>query len=98
MGYIYVKQNDEPISIEYVSREKNINALFPDLVPSFWFENERHYLDDYVRCHDNPWIGSVGFPEYIHGFDCFDYSDNIKFIEIVDSDHLNVWREVRMEQ
>ena len=95
--YKWVKQNDEPISIEWVQREEDSCRLYEDLVPSFWFENERHYLDEYIRCHDNAWVSSSKFPEFIHGFDCFDYGIYIKFVEIVDDDHINVWRNVREE-
>lgn len=98
-GYAWVKQNKEPIQIEYrVFEDAYTTKLCDDMHPMFWFENEWHDLDDYSRCHDNPWIGYTDYPDYIHGFDCFDYSPDIKFVEIVDSDHLNVWREVRTEQ
>lgn len=95
---VWVKQNMEPISIEWVPREDGSCKLYPDFVPSFWFEDERHYLDEYIRCHDNVWVGDGNFPEFIHGFDGFDYSDYVKFVEIVDDDHVNVWRNVRGEE
>lgn len=82
--------NDEPIEIEYVADEHDESR---DFVPSFWFENRRHYLDDYVKVHDNPWFSSYdNFPNYIHGVEGDVYSHPL-FIELIDGEYVNVYRE-----
>lgn len=86
----FEKLNDEPIEIEYVADEHDESR---DFVPSFWFENRRHYLDDYVRVHDNPWFSSYdNFPNYIHGIEGDVYSHPL-FIELIDGEYVNVYRE-----
>lgn len=86
----FKKLNDEPIEIEYVADEHDESR---DFVPSFWFENRRHYLDDYVRVHDNPWFSSYdNFPNYIHGVEGDVYSHPL-FVEIIDGEYVNVYRE-----
>lgn len=91
MAYTYKKLNDEPIQIECVLDEHEESR---DFTPSFWFGNRRHYLDDYIRTHNNPWIGTPDFPEYIHGMEADVYVKPL-FIEILDSgDAVNVYEEI----
>lgn len=91
MSFTFKKLSDEPIPIEYVLDEHEESR---DFVPSFWFRNRRHYLDDYVRTHNNPWIGCAEFPEYIHGMESEAYVKPL-FIEIVDNgDAVNVYEEI----
>lgn len=86
----FEKLNDEPIKIEYVADEHDESR---DFVPSFWFENRRHYLDDYVKVHDNPWFSNYdNFPNYIHGVEGDVYSHPL-FVEIIDGEYVNVYRE-----
>lgn len=91
MSFTFKKLSDEPIPIEYVLDEHEESR---DFVPSFWFRNRRHYLDDYVRTHNNPWIGCAEFPDYIHGMESEVYVKPL-FIEIVDNgDAVNVYEEI----
>ena len=57
-SFIFVKQNKDPIPIESVPDE---HEEAYDFVPSFWWNNRRYFLQDFIRCHNNPWIGSVNF-------------------------------------
>lgn len=49
--------------------------------PYFQHNGKRYRLDDFIRCHDNPWIGNGNFPSYIHGYYAHEYYNPI-FIEI----------------
>lgn len=89
----YIKINDEPIEIEYVEDE---HEEARDFEPSFWLAaagyNRRYYLGDFVRTHDNPWIGGE-FPENIHGFESDEYWNPL-FVEILDGgEAVNVYRQ-----
>lgn len=89
----YVRLNDHPIAIEYVADEHDPDR---DFTPSFWYGNERHYLDDFVRTHDNPWVGGDwGWPDHIHGYEADNYYNPL-FIEVVDGgDAVNVYESAR---
>ncbi len=80
----------ENVTIEMVEDE-HLEEL--DFEPSFWFENRRWYLKDFIRCHNNPWVGADSFPEYIHGYDAENYFNPI-FIELVGDEAVNSYREV----
>ena len=41
--------------------------------PYFKHKGKRYYLDDFIRCHDNPWIGTSHYPSYIHGYYAREY-------------------------
>ena len=91
--YMFLKKNDQPIQIEYVADE---HLSERDFTPSFWFWNRRYYLADFIRCHNNPWIGSgLGddFPEHIHGFEADNYWSPL-YIEIVGGEYVNVYEEI----
>lgn len=89
MGREYRKLNDKPIEIECVEDE---NEGVRDFLPSFLFENQRHYICDYVRVHNNPWVGGE-WPEYIHGMEEGVYYDPI-YIEIINAgEAVNVYRK-----
>lgn len=88
----YKKLNDEPIEIEYVEDEHDEEK---DFEASFWFENKRHYLSDYIRTHNNPWIGGE-WPEYIHGYEYNVYFKPL-YIEIINGEGINVYREKEEE-
>jgi len=87
----FIKQNEEPIEIEYVEDEHEAEN---DFKPSFWFNNRRYFMDKFIRAHNNPWIGTgAEFPEYIHEFEADNYHNPL-FIEIVDGGSaVNVYKE-----
>ena len=85
-NYEYIKINDEPIEIEYIEDEHDETR---DFEPSFWVNNRRYYLNDFLRTHNNPWIGG-DFPEYIHGVETENYYNPI-YIELIGSDAVNVY-------
>ena len=96
--YKFVRQNEEPIEIECVEDE---HEEANDFKPSFWWENKRHYLEDYIRVHNNPWIGMTNdYPDYIHGRqeDGSPQSyENPLYVEISESgDCLNIYKEVAL--
>lgn len=68
------------IEIEYVEDEHDSEK---DFTPSFWHDNGRYYLDDFLRTHNNPWIFG-DYPEYIHGVEANSYYHPL-FIEVSDS-------------
>lgn len=83
------KLNDEPIEIEYVEDEYE---ELRDFLPSFWFENRCHYIHDYVKVHNNPWIRGE-WPEFIHGIEGDVYYKPL-LIEVVDGGAaVNVYQE-----
>lgn len=84
----YKKLNAEPVMFDFNDAEGKI---------SFEWRGERYYLDNFIRAHDNPYIGG-NFPEYIHGFEAENYFNPI-FIEIVDGgESLNVYQEEKVEE
>lgn len=69
---------------------KHIGTVVIDSVPdeheeirdyelSFWWNNRRYYLSDFVRVHNNPWIYD-DFPEVICGMESDNYSKHCLFI------------------
>lgn len=92
--YKFKKLNDEMIEIEYIPDEHG----YRDCEPSFWFENERWYLSDFIRVHNNPWLSLDEFPEYIHGMlndGTWRMYESPLFVELCDDgEHLNVYEEV----
>lgn len=88
-SFIFVKQNKDPILIESVPDE---HEEAYDFVPSFWWNNRRYFLQDFIRCHNNPWIGSVEFPEYIHAYEADQYVNPL-FIELIGDEHINIYEE-----
>lgn len=83
------KLNADPIPIEMVEDEHE-EAL--DFEPSFWFDNRRYYLKDFA-CTKNPWVGGE-WPDFIHGYEMETYYSPL-FIEVLDSEAVNVYKEVR---
>ena len=86
--YEWVKMNNEPIEIERVADEHEQEK---DYMPSFWFNNRRYYLDDFLRAHNNPWVVS-DFPDFIHGIESSNYYNPL-FIELIADEFINVWAE-----
>lgn len=91
--YSYKKLNDDPVEIEYVEDEHEESR---DFQASFWWDNKRYFLDDFTRTHNNLWISDDGIPDYIHGFDSFNYHDPI-FLELIGDSFVNIYREVPVE-
>ncbi len=87
------KLNDDPIEIECVEDE---HEEANDFKPSFWFENSRHFLEDFVRTHNNPWVGG-DWPDHIHAYEAEQYFHPL-FIELVGDQAVNVYREYEMEE
>lgn len=83
-AYVYEKQNDEPILIDYVAVDDDGEPVL-----AFWYGNEYHLLGDFVRTHNNPWVYD-DYPDYIHGYDAFDYVNPL-YVEIVGGDAVNVY-------
>ena len=87
--FAFEKLNTDPIPIEYVPDEHEEER---DYLPSFWWNNRRYFIDDFIRCHNNPWIGLGGsFPEHIHAYEADRYVNPL-FIELV-GDCVNVYEE-----
>ena len=87
----FIRQNDAPLPIERVPDEHEESR---DFLPSFWWFNRRYFLGDFVRVHNNPWIGSdEGIPEYIHGIEADAWVCPL-FIELIGDEAVNVYREV----
>ena len=84
----FVKMNEEEILIEYVEDE---HEEARDFQPSFWFNNRRYFLNNFIRVHSNPWMGDGGFPEYIHGMEANEYYP--LFIELIGDGAVNVYEE-----
>lgn len=87
-NYIYVKQNDEPIEIECVKDEHDEEK---DFIPSFWWYGRRYYLEDFIRCHNNPWVYDE-FPDFVHGY-YEDYIHPVFFIELIEDLFVNIYKE-----
>ena len=85
----YKKMNNEPIAIECVPDEHEESR---DYEPSFWYGNKRHFLSDFIRCHDNPWA-SGRFPEYIHGYEAEEYYHPL-FIHLYEDTAVDVYESV----
>lgn len=84
----YRKLNKEPVSIETVIDEHDEKR---DFEPSFWFNNSRHYLSEFMRVHNNPWIFD-DFPENIHGMESNEYFNPL-FIELIGDEYVNIYEE-----
>ena len=88
-GAKWEKLNTEPIPVETVEDEHE-EAL--DFEPSFWWNNKRYYLKNFIRTHNNPWIGGE-WPEFIHGYEAGEYYNPL-FIELIGDEAVNVYKEV----
>lgn len=88
-------QKSEWIEVEY--REitdvmKEYTAKEDWMQPCFYYNEEYHWLSDFMKCHGNPW-GDVDVPENIHGYDAKNYWNPI-YIEVNDSgDFVKVYKK-----
>ena len=93
---MFIKLNSAPIPIDYVEHEHDESL---DFQPSFWFENKRHMLGEYVRTHNNPWC-QMGVPEFIHGVQMDgsmrSFTDPL-YIELIGDSEVNVYHEERSD-
>lgn len=87
MKYTFVKQNDEPIDIEYFEDTEDESLT---IRPGFVWNGCRYYLDQFIRCHNNPWILDT-FPEHIHAMQLVDVDYEPLFIELVGSENVNIY-------
>ena len=92
--YEFIKQNSEPVPIECVEDEHEESR---DFQPSFWWNNRRYFLDDFTRCHNNPWLGYTEYPEHIHAFESDNYHDPL-FIELLNDEELNIYLEREVKE
>ena len=82
----YIKVNEEPIEIEYVPDEHEEEN---DFKPSFWWNNRRYFLENFIRTHNNPWVGGE-WPDYIHGYEAESYWNPV-FIELIGDEAVNIY-------
>ena len=82
----YVRVNEEPIEIEYVLDEHEEEN---DFKPSFWWNNRRYFLENFIRTHNNPWV-SGEWPDYIHGYEAESYWNPV-FIELIGDEAVNIY-------
>ena len=82
----YVRLNNEPIPIEEVEDEHEESN---DFKPSFWWNNRRYFMENFIRTHNNPWVIS-DFPEFIHAYEGNEYYRPL-FIEIIGDSEVNIW-------
>lgn len=92
------KQVSDWIEIEYVEDEheeaNDFKASFwYNFKASFWYNNRRYFLENFIRCHNNPW-GGMNVPDYIHGYESGEYYRPL-FIELSnDGEMVKVYMEV----
>ena len=95
--YKFELQNVEPLKIEQVPDEHDETR---DYHESFWWNNHRYYIEDFIRCHNNPWFCSDA-PEYIHGVESENYYNPI-YIELIDDysfdGGVNIYKEIRVDE
>ena len=63
-----------------------------DFKASFWWNNKRYYLENFTIAHNNPFIGYDFVPEFIHAYETDNYFNPL-YIEIVNGEYVNVYRE-----
>lgn len=86
----FKRLTDEPIEIEFIPDEHDEAK---DFVPSFWFNNKRYYLDDFVRLHNNYIFDYAEFPDWIHAIEANSYWKPL-FIQLIDGDSVIVYEEI----
>ena len=83
----FVKQNYEPVVIEYFEDKEDESLT---IRPGFVWNDCRYYLDQFMRCHDNPWVLDT-FPEHIHAMQYDQYYEPL-FLEFVGGDYVNIYQ------
>jgi hypothetical protein len=88
--YKFDRLNVEMIPIEQIEDEHDSNKDFHE---SFWWNNRRYYIEDFMRVHNNIWFPQgEEYPDYIHGIETDNYYNPI-FIELIDDEYVNVYEE-----
>ena len=89
----FIKVNEEPIEIEYTEDEHEERN---DFKPSFWWNNRRYFLENFIRTHNNAWTGPVEYPKHIHAYEADNYYKPL-YLEFIGDEAVNVYeeREVR---
>lgn len=86
----FKKISREPIPVELVEDEHEAEN---DFKPSFWFNNRRYFLENFIRTHNTPWLGAFEkFPEYIHAVEAESYFHPL-YIELIGDVAVNVYEE-----
>lgn len=83
----FKRENVEMIPIEYVEDEHEEEN---DFKASFWWNNKRYYLENFIIAHNNPFIGYDFLPEFINAYESDNYFNPL-YIEIVDGEYVNVY-------
>ena len=83
----FEKQNYEPVAIEYFEDTEDESLT---IRPGFVWNDCRYYLDQFVRCHDNPWVLDT-FPEHIHAMQYDQYYEPL-FLEFVGGVYVNIYQ------
>ncbi len=76
------KVNDQPIKVDFSLK---------DGLPSFWWNNTRHFMEDFIRCHNNPYFPGQ-WPDFVHAYEA-ESNNHPLFIEMVEGDCVNIWEE-----
>ncbi len=90
MRYKFKKLNDKPITIDFKKYEPRQEPL--ELEPCFEWKGQTYYLIEFMRAHNNPWTGDLGYPQFIYGYHAYDI-DPI-YIEIVDGYAVNIYENL----
>ena len=56
----------------------------------YFFYNGKHFLNEFMRCHDNPWIQDV-YPEWLDGVETENYYDPLAIRYDTRSDRIFVY-------
>ena len=91
MANIFQRLNNGPVDIEYVPDE---HEEARDFEPSFWFDNRRYFISDFIKVQNNPWIGNLDYPEYIHAMETDNYYDPL-YVELIGDSQVNIYRTVK---
>lgn len=82
--------NEKPIRVDRIEdehEEKN------DFKPSFWFENKRWFLEDFIGRY-TPWTHNYDdLPDYIHGIEADNYVNPLLIELVKEGEAVNVYRE-----
>lgn len=79
------------IEIEHVEDEHEESN---DFKASFWYNNHRYFMEDFLKAHDNAWGSIPDAPEYIHAYESNEYYNPL-FIELSESgDAVRVYMKV----
>lgn len=79
------KINKRPLKYFYTNPTKKDPRVY------FVFRKKRFYFTDFIRVQNNPWIGKLYVPRFIHGYMPISY-DFAYFMELCeDNEHVNLY-------